>query len=101
MTPVATPSKQAILRLYHNMLRSSSSFSSYNFRNYFVEKTQETFRQIQSETDPNKVRDLYSQAVKDSTVLRRSSIVNQLYGGWKLAVEVQKAPEEAMERGNN
>ncbi|EAU84000.1 hypothetical protein CC1G_11438 [Coprinopsis cinerea okayama7 len=102
MTPAAAPSKQAILSLYHNMLRSSQSFSSYNFRQYFVKKTKDTFRQMQNETDPDKVRDLYAQAVKDSAVLRRSAIVNQLYGGWKLAVEVQKPhPEESMQRSDN
>jgi hypothetical protein len=36
---------------------------------------------------------MYSDAAKELTVLRRSAIVNQLYGGWMLAVEKQ-------ERGN-
>jgi len=36
---------------------------------------------------------MYAEAVKELTVLRRSAIVNQLYGGWTLAVEKQ-------ERGN-
>lgn len=55
----------------------------------------------QNETDPHKLRDMYAEAVKESTVLRRSAIVNQLYGGWKLAIEVEKEPEEAFERGPN
>lgn len=48
---------------------------------------------LQAETDPVKVKSLYSDAVAELTVLRRSVIVNQLYGGWTLAVEKQ-------ERGN-
>jgi hypothetical protein len=48
---------------------------------------------FQAESDPTKLRNMYSEAVKDLTVLRRSAIVNQLYGGWTLAVEKQ-------ERGN-
>jgi len=99
---MAAPSKQAITSLYHNMLKSSQSFSSYNFRNYFVKRTQDTFRQIQNETDPEKVKAMYAEAAKESTVLRRSSIVNQLYGGWKIAVEAQDPKAEAiMDRGNN
>lgn len=35
---------------------------------------------------------MYSDAMKDLVVLRRSAIVNQLYGGWKLAVE-EPAPK--------
>ena len=46
-TMAAPPSKQAVLHLYHSMLRTSKSFSSYNFRNYFVRKTKDTFRNIQ------------------------------------------------------
>ncbi|KAJ2919727.1 hypothetical protein MD484_g715, partial [Candolleomyces efflorescens] len=83
------------------MLRSSQSFSSYNFREYFKGKTKETFRAMQNETDPHKLRDMYAEAVKESTALRRGAIVNQLYGGWKLSIEVEKEPEEAFERGSN
>jgi hypothetical protein len=50
------------------------------------------------------VQSLYSDAVKEHAVLRRSAIVNQLYGGWKLAVEVKKAekkPNMFMERSDS
>ncbi|SJL10396.1 related to Protein ISD11 [Armillaria ostoyae] len=92
MSGPAAPSKQMILHLYHSTLRSSRSFSSYNFRNYFIRRTQVTFRSLQAETDPAKVVTMYSDAMKDLVVLRRSAIVNQLYGGWKLAVE-EAAPK--------
>lgn len=44
---------------------------------------------------------MYSDAVKDLTVVRRGAIVNQIYGGWKLAVEVEKKPESLLERSDN
>ena len=48
---------------------------------------------------------MYAEAVKESAVLKRSSIVNQLYGGWRLALEVQKEPTERpdtiLERSDN
>jgi hypothetical protein len=50
MSAIGTPSRQAILSLYHNMLRTSQSFSSYNFREYFVSRTKDTFRTIQVST---------------------------------------------------
>ena len=59
---------------------------------------------MQEEQDTNKLRDLYAEAVKESKVIQRSSIVNQLYGGWKLAIEVPKAPEGndgTMQRSDN
>ncbi|PPR07826.1 hypothetical protein CVT24_003103 [Panaeolus cyanescens] len=72
----------------------TKSFSSYNFREYFVRRTKDTFRSMQNESDPEKLRSLYAEAVKESTVLKRSAIVNQLYGGWKLAVEAKETEED-------
>jgi len=91
-----------ILSLYSSMLRTSRSFSSYNFRHYFVDRTKETFRAIQNESDPTKLRTMYAEAVSDLAVLRRSAIVNQLYGGWKLAVEEPiTKPSSSMTRSDS
>ncbi|KAJ8589718.1 hypothetical protein M405DRAFT_738103 [Rhizopogon salebrosus TDB-379] len=86
---VVPPSRKAVLSLYACTLRTAKSFSSYNFRNYFVQRTKDTFRGIQAEQDPNRLSQAYSEAVKELSVLRRSAVVNQLYGGWRLAVEEQ------------
>ncbi|KAK7060605.1 hypothetical protein VNI00_001371 [Paramarasmius palmivorus] len=95
---MSSPTPRAILSLYGSTLRTSKSFSSYNFRNYFLRRTKDQFRAIQAEKDPEKVRSMYSDAVKELAVLRRSAIVNQLYGGWRLAVEDQNS--EVLTRGD-
>ncbi|KIJ64751.1 hypothetical protein HYDPIDRAFT_89584 [Hydnomerulius pinastri MD-312] len=83
------PTPRAVLSLYASTLRTARSFSSYNFRNYFLWRTKDTFRSIQAEQDPAKLSLAYNEAVKELAVLRRSAVVNQLYGGWRLAVEEQ------------
>ncbi|KAI6014423.1 hypothetical protein PISMIDRAFT_89311 [Pisolithus microcarpus 441] len=95
---VNSPSRQQILRLYGSTLRAARSFSSYNFRNYFVRRTRENFRNMQTEQDSGKLSYAYGEAVKELAVLRRSAMVNQLYGGWRLVVENQS---EVRERGEN
>lgn len=50
----------------------------------------DSFLHQQNEKDTARVSSLYSDAVKELAVLKRSAIVNQLYGGWRLAVEKQK-----------
>jgi hypothetical protein len=92
-----TPSPRAILSLYSATLRTSRSFSSYNFREYFLRRTKAAFREMQGETDPAKVSAFYQATVKELATLKRSAIVNQLYGGWRLVVEKQKP---ARERGD-
>ncbi|KAH9000908.1 hypothetical protein EDB86DRAFT_3233983 [Lactarius hatsudake] len=74
--------------------KTAKSFSSYNFREYFIRRTKSTFKEIQGEKDPARVSALYSEAARDLTSLKRSAIVNQLYGGWTLAVEKQKLQRE-------
>jgi len=54
---------------------------------------------MQAEQDPARLSLLYSEAAKDFAVLRRSAIVNQLYGGPRLAVEVE-GKERMRERGD-
>lgn len=96
------PTRQAILDLYSSSLRTARSFSSYNFREYFLQRTQERFRELQAEKDSRRVQDMYTVAVKELAVLRRSAIVNQLYGGWKLAVEMEgKDPAAFKERSDS
>ncbi|KAG1756786.1 uncharacterized protein EDB91DRAFT_35534 [Suillus paluster] len=86
---VTPPSRKAVLGLYASTLRTTKSFRSYNFRNYFVQRTKDTFRGMQTEQDPVKLSQAYNEAVKELSVLRRCAVVNQLYGGWRLAVEEQ------------
>jgi len=59
---------------------------------------------FKTEADANRAQNLYADAVKELAVLQRSAIVNRLYGGWKLAVEVQEKqrhPEVIKDRGDN
>ncbi|KAF8635666.1 hypothetical protein AX15_000294 [Amanita polypyramis BW_CC] len=104
MSSPTVPCRRAIINLYSSTLRTSHSFSSYNFRNYFSEKTRDTFRAMQAETDPEKVRSMYEEAKQELAVLRRSVIVNQMYGGWRLPIEtqqVERKPDVVKDGGNN
>ena len=47
---------------------------------------------------------MYREAKQELDVLRRSVIVNQMYGGWRLSVEAQQAerdPDTVKDRGDN
>jgi len=91
-----------MLHLYSALLRASRSFTSYNFRQYFIRRTRSTFRQIQEEKDPGKLAEFYKTGVKDLEVLRRSAVVNSLYGGRRLVVERSEAEDKVeFTRGDN
>ena len=42
-----TPSRMSLLHLYGSLLRTSRSFSSYNFRTYFIRRTRRIWREFQ------------------------------------------------------
>jgi len=112
MSSPVPPSRKTLLHLYAATLRASRGFSSYNFRNYFLVRTKDAFRGIQvrnsptrvllvhppdvpkrplqNESDPTKLSSFYHTALEDLAVLKRSAIVNSVYGGRKLVVEKDK-----------
>ena len=58
-------------------------------------------RRDQDEKDPAKISAFYNERAKELAIMKRSAIVNQLYGGWKLVVESEQPKEEAMERSDS
>ncbi|EJU01328.1 hypothetical protein DACRYDRAFT_22505 [Dacryopinax primogenitus] len=87
---MSAPTRAQILNLYTATLRTARTFSSYNFRNYFVRRTKESFRKNSDESDPAKVLELYQDGLKELEVLRRAAVVNRLYEGPKLVVEKER-----------
>jgi LYR motif-containing protein 4 len=87
MSSPALPSRRARLALYANMLRVSRSFTSYNFRSYFLRNTRAKFRLAAAETDPQRIQSTYDGFVAELQTLRRAATVNRLFEGSKLVVE--------------
>ena len=54
----------------------------------------------QAENDPTKLSAFFNKHVAELAVLKRSAIVNQLYGGWRLVVEQDK-PGHVLERADS
>lgn len=97
------PTREALQTLYANTLRTSQSFASYNFRSYFVKRTHDLFRAAQAEEDPNKIGAFVEAKKKELEVLKRSALINQMYGGRKLVVETgeEMPAPKTMDRSDN
>ncbi|KAG8934824.1 hypothetical protein FRC03_009520 [Tulasnella sp. 419] len=87
---MSAPSRNMIISLYGDLLRTSRSFASYNFRNYFIRNTRLRFRENLNEKDPVKIQQLYDEGRKELEVLTRAAVVNRLYEGPRLVVEKSK-----------
>ncbi|CAG7851777.1 SubName: Full=Uncharacterized protein {ECO:0000313/EMBL:CCA72649.1} [Serendipita indica DSM 11827] len=84
------PAREALNVLYANTLRTSQSFASYNFRNYFVRRTNDLFKAAQSEQDSTKLDAFIKEKKKELEVLKRAATINQMFGGRKLVVETEE-----------
>lgn len=78
-------SPQKVLALYRNILRASYQFEYYNFRLYFLRRTRAEFRKLRHVSGDNS--DLYKKGMKDLALLRRQSIISEMFPFEKLVVE--------------
>lgn len=80
-------SKQHVVRLYRNILKTSKLFP-YTYREYTIRRTRDKFKELKVESDPAK----FEQGIKDSEklleIIQRQSIINGMYNKRNLVVEV-------------
>lgn len=84
---MSAPTRAQVLSLYGALIRTSRSFSSYNFRNYFLRRTRAQFHEHAHEQNPSQIQAYYETGLKELDVLRRCAMVNRLYEGPRLVVE--------------
>lgn len=87
-----TPSPAAIDALYNATLATARRFSSYNFQNYFVRRTNDHFGKASTpatgqQQQAGMSQEQYDARVKELEVLKRAAEVNRMFEGPKLVVE--------------
>ncbi|WVN88005.1 uncharacterized protein L203_103203 [Cryptococcus depauperatus CBS 7841] len=93
------PTVQQIQSLYRATVSASQQFSSYNFKKYFLRRTDEVFKPVLASInppagsapvnppDPVQLAQFYEDRKAQLEVIRRASEVNRMYQGPKLVVE--------------
>lgn len=84
--------KVMIHRLYKELLRESSKFKSYYYRNYFTRKTKDQFRkhiEANEEVSPT----LIKKGEEMLEMLRRQTTICNLYYGKRLVIETGKSDQ--------
>ncbi|KAK6522085.1 hypothetical protein TWF281_002653 [Arthrobotrys megalospora] len=80
--------------LYRSLLRTSSQFATYNFREYAKRRTRDAFREHKNETDERRVQELVQKGLKELSLLKRQSMISTFYQLDKLVVEGPAAGTE-------
>lgn len=83
----ALPSRSQVLSLYRQFIRNANNFSNYNYRNYFLRKAKTSFRQNKTLEDVKELNEAWNKAQRELGVLKRQSVISQMYTFDKLVVE--------------
>lgn len=117
ISPSTPITRTHLVALYKEHLRTANSFASYNFKQYFVRRARDKFRQdlpalldanfassaaapsstsssttaapssSSSRTNDERLRAWYEESLSELAVMARSAIVNGMYEAPKLVVE--------------
>jgi hypothetical protein len=79
--------RQSTLRLYKQMLRESSKFNTYNFKEFALRRTREDFRRNMHETDSGKISALIQKAQESLELIKRQATLSQMFPHPHFAVE--------------
>ncbi|KAL1637455.1 hypothetical protein SLS56_000593 [Neofusicoccum ribis] len=73
--------------LYRSLLRQGRQFAAYNFREYAIRRTKDSFRANQRLTDSREIQDAISKGLKELQSLKRQTVISQFYQLDRLVVE--------------
>ncbi|KAH8703806.1 putative iron-sulfur cluster biosynthesis protein Isd11 [Talaromyces proteolyticus] len=76
--------------LFRSLLRQSSQFSNYNFREYARRRTRDAFRGHEKEVDARKIQEFVQDGIKNLRMMKRQTTISQFYQLDRLVVEGQK-----------
>lgn len=79
-----------VTQLYRQFLRYATRFSNYNFRDWAIRRTRDGFLANKGLTDPAEIKQAISAGRSQLEVIKRQSILSQMYKGEKLIVEIEK-----------
>ncbi|KAI4110673.1 MAG: hypothetical protein LQ339_001250 [Xanthoria mediterranea] len=86
--------------LFRSLLRQSSQFAAYNFREYARRRARDAFREHRAEQDEGRVKELLQKGVKELQVMKRQTVVSQFFQLDRLVVEGGKSGKQTGDRND-
>ncbi|ETN45944.1 uncharacterized protein HMPREF1541_00126 [Cyphellophora europaea CBS 101466] len=94
----ATDASAATVRsIYRQLLRQSSQFSNYNFREYARRRTRDAFHEHAGVQDERQRQELVQKALSELAILKRQTVVSQFFQLDRLVVEGGKSQLTALQ----
>ncbi|MCJ1411966.1 hypothetical protein MMC19_006058 [Ptychographa xylographoides] len=94
MTALKGDTAFQVRSLFRSLLRQSSQFAAYNFREYAKRRTKDAFHENRSELDERKVQGCIQHGLKELQMMKRQTVVSQFFQLDRLVVEGQKTGKQ-------
>ncbi|XP_008545522.1 LYR motif-containing protein 4 [Microplitis demolitor] len=91
--------REAVLKLYRNLIRESQKWSSYNYREYALRKVRDEFRENKTLQDNNLIQDCYNKGLENLEIIKRQVILSNLYGTRPLVIENKHLGQDKVHPG--
>ncbi|KAL9102675.1 MAG: hypothetical protein Q9163_002197 [Psora crenata] len=86
--------------LYRSLLRQSSQFAAYNFREYAKRRTKDVFRENHSKNlQEREQQELIQRGLKELQMMKRQTVISQFFQLDRLVVEGQKTGKQTGKEG--
>ncbi|KAL2054146.1 hypothetical protein ABVK25_005685 [Lepraria finkii] len=86
--------------LFRSLLRQSSQFAAYNFREYAKRRTKDAFRENHDKVlGEREVQELIQRGLKELQMMKRQTVVSQFFQLDRLVVEGQKTGKQTGKEG--
>lgn len=82
-----TSQKLISLPQFRSLLRQSSQFAAYNFREYARRRTKDAFREHVAETEERRIQDLMQKGIRELQVMKVGLLVPTSFGGQGRSVD--------------
>lgn len=79
-----------VLKLYRSLLKEGKKWKPYNFREYIIRSTRNSFQKYKNETDVNKIKELIAKAERDLDLVKRQGYIQNMYTKDKIVLELDK-----------
>ncbi|CAL8313582.1 unnamed protein product [Gadus morhua 'NCC'] len=84
---MASSSRTQVIALYRMLIKESSKFPSYNFRNYALRRIKDGFRENKHVDNPKSMDRLLTRARESLALIKRQVSVGQMYSSQRTIVE--------------
>ncbi|KZC09067.1 Protein bcn92 [Dufourea novaeangliae] len=83
-------SRDAVLKLYRNLIRESKKWNSYNYRMYTLRKVRHEFEQNKTLKDSQTITERYKKGEEALELIKRQVVIANLYTTKPLIIETKR-----------